>query len=227
MTRAFLDEELNAGIGPEPARAEIARLADRLCRLPYESDPRSALKHLRYNGLEAMIKARFVFQERKWHATRYPRPEVDASKCIGCGACARSCPVNRFAMTSEGKASVGEASCIHCMNCAVECPAQAIRLVGDMEKGRALLAHMIEHHANRELPATAAYPLGRSGTNGSIKRRAAGAMIAALDSPRRLERCDPVGLLKSAGLEDGRNVVELGCGSGFFKIGRASCRERV
>ncbi len=225
MTRAFLDRELNLDIPLEPAAAAVRDLGDLLGRLPYLPRPRSVLRSLSCNGPEAWFKATFVFREKKWHARRYPRIEVNADACRKCGLCGSRCPVGHLDAGRDGVPRETSEACIHCMNCAVECPAGAIRLVGDLEKGKAFIAHMIEHHANRERPATAVYPLRRDlpdPSPGSPGDRGFRAMLNALDSPVRSRRMNPVEALKAAGVADARRILEVGCGSGYFTEAAAS-----
>ncbi len=51
--------------------------------------------------------------------------KVDASKCVGCEACAGTCPVGAISM-KDGVASVDEGTCIDCGACVAGCPAEAI-----------------------------------------------------------------------------------------------------
>ncbi|PKL23050.1 MAG: 4Fe-4S ferredoxin [Spirochaetae bacterium HGW-Spirochaetae-3] len=158
MTRAFLEREFNADIPERPMLDAVNELAARVVGLNLAKRPRDARASLAYNGLESWIKATFVFDEQTWHRERYPNVSVDALACTGCGACARSCPVLHLRKNADGAMEATQGDCIHCLNCVVSCPTGAIRLIGDLDKGREFMAHMIEHHANKEKPATAVYP---------------------------------------------------------------------
>ncbi len=55
------------------------------------------------------------------------RPVVERDKCVGCGACARSCPRQCITVT-EGKARIASKNCIRCYCCHEMCPQDAILL---------------------------------------------------------------------------------------------------
>lgn len=52
-------------------------------------------------------------------------PKVDASKCVGCGRCAESCPKHLIEITDR-KAVMQRKGCISCFCCQEMCPAHAI-----------------------------------------------------------------------------------------------------
>lgn len=64
-------------------------------------------------------------------------PDIDASMCIGCGACVRACPEGQILGLVNGKAELVEpANCIGHGACAAACPMDAISLVfGTAERG--------------------------------------------------------------------------------------------
>lgn len=54
-------------------------------------------------------------------------------KCIGCGKCARLCPLNNIVL--EGQKPVWHDTCTHCMACIGNCPTQAIEY-GTITQGK-------------------------------------------------------------------------------------------
>lgn len=53
---------------------------------------------------------------------------VDKKICIGCGACASSCPVGAITIGADGKAEIDKTICINCGTCQALCPVCAIDL---------------------------------------------------------------------------------------------------
>jgi uncharacterized Fe-S center protein len=54
------------------------------------------------------------------------RPQVNADKCIACGACAEHCPTDAIAVPKGAKARVDVEKCIGCAECVAHCPTGAI-----------------------------------------------------------------------------------------------------
>lgn len=48
------------------------------------------------------------------------KPVIIRSKCVGCGDCARICPVNAIKL-ERGKASVDQEFCVGCRLCVATC----------------------------------------------------------------------------------------------------------
>ncbi len=57
-------------------------------------------------------------------------PQVDGKKCIGCGICRDSCPVEAITVTEDRpkRAHMNQKKCIHCYCCHELCPEKAIQL---------------------------------------------------------------------------------------------------
>lgn len=69
---------------------------------------------LRSNGVEVKEIPRYV--------------EIDAEKCIDCGACTGVCPTDALILDSEKKLVVREEKCVLCGNCLKACPRNAVIL---------------------------------------------------------------------------------------------------
>lgn len=51
--------------------------------------------------------------------------EIDQSKCIQCGDCAESCPVEAI-LEEDGKYTIDADACLSCGVCTGSCPQEAI-----------------------------------------------------------------------------------------------------
>lgn len=56
-----------------------------------------------------------------------PKPYINKSKCIGCGECAKCCPVFTIKMI-KGKAQISHNKCIKCYCCQELCPEKAVEI---------------------------------------------------------------------------------------------------
>jgi len=53
---------------------------------------------------------------------------IDKDKCIACGSCVATCPVNAISFGADGKPQINKDICIKCGSCVVICPTQAITI---------------------------------------------------------------------------------------------------
>lgn len=53
-------------------------------------------------------------------------PWINQEKCIGCGVCVNSCPVDAISI-KDGKAIIDQNRCTFCGNCFSACPHEVIR----------------------------------------------------------------------------------------------------
>lgn len=53
------------------------------------------------------------------------RPKIDAARCVGCGICKRTCPVDTIVLR-DGKARIVPKACIRCFCCMEFCPEKAV-----------------------------------------------------------------------------------------------------
>lgn len=159
MTKAFMPSAFNGDKLTGGDLPEITELVDRIMRLDGVTDAKCHASGFGYNGLATGLKAKVIFKEKVWHAKRYPKISIDRELCSNCGKCAGLCPVGHLEIENGLIAENHRHDCIHCFNCVTGCAAKAIKLVGDMERGRAFMQKMIAQYAGKEKPATAVYPL--------------------------------------------------------------------
>lgn len=100
--------------------------------LVFQISRRLELRRMR-RDLEERLEAR----ERGSHKAQLQYPQIDLSRCLGCGACVRACPEEGVLGLIHGQAAVLHgARCVGHGLCAQECPVEAITVtLGDL-KGR-------------------------------------------------------------------------------------------
>lgn len=92
---------------------------------------RAAARHL-----SAQRAERWRAQSLGTDRAQLQYPEIDASRCIGCGTCVSACPENGVLDVVHGQAVVVHgARCVGHGICAQECPTEAIRVtLGDLSE---------------------------------------------------------------------------------------------
>lgn len=221
MTRAFMPDEFNADKLQGEEQIYINELVNRIIKLQMQPKVKNIVSALNYNGLKTTIMAKMVFNEKKWHAQRYPKVEIDSQLCETCGKCVKLCPVNHFIKLNDRISQNIDSPCIHCLNCVTSCPSKAVKLSGDLEKGKAFMSKMIVKKGNSETPASAVYPqlsnklLTSQSPFAQLMFRK---MLNKLDAVVRVNRFDPTKALKAAGIDDALKILEIGCGSGYYSI---------
>ncbi len=108
-----------------------------------------------------------------------PIPEVDASRCTGCGKCAELCEFNALAVAGRSVLVFSEL-CHSCGGCARICPEHAIteqpRSIGTIRKGQSGTIQLIEGRLN--IGCAMAPPVIRA-----VKKEAASAPLVLIDCP--------------------------------------------
>ncbi len=56
--------------------------------------------------------------------------------CVGCGTCAKVCPVNNITVDKETKTITLGENCLSCFGCTQNCPSNSIRLKGERSRAR-------------------------------------------------------------------------------------------
>lgn len=99
----------------EKAKPEITKLAEHIAR--GETFPDPGMKKWEYISTEMILGMYYKF----FMGTK---PFAAGDKCIGCGKCVRSCPMNNISLV-DGNPQWGSI-CTHCMACINLCPTEAI-----------------------------------------------------------------------------------------------------
>lgn len=99
----------------------------------------SLLKPFKLIGIahrSGVVTVRYPFQPPLVTPEFRGRIRIDASKCIGCGACVNACPSNALTLVDDGERRVLNyfiGRCIYCGRCADVCPVGAITISREFE----------------------------------------------------------------------------------------------
>jgi coenzyme F420-reducing hydrogenase delta subunit/formate hydrogenlyase subunit 6/NADH:ubiquinone oxidoreductase subunit I len=114
-----------ARLGPSPLHAARPELT------PHKRDAiRTILQHFA-RQLSAAIPEGAVIPEEVV-VEDFGDPEYDLDRCIGCGACAASCPQHNIEVTdAEGTRVISQfhSRCVRCKTCEQICPVDALRVM--------------------------------------------------------------------------------------------------
>ncbi len=113
------------GRNPNDQLWKLDRFAPRIDRIISDVKARRRGNHYGAPGLAGWI-AGLPALERKLLGSF--KPKVNPDRCVGCGACAKTCPIGNIGL-AEGKAAIGSA-CTACLGCLHTCQHQAIEVGG-------------------------------------------------------------------------------------------------
>lgn len=96
-------------------------------------------------GLGVLYHLAGLFGQRLWFygktKTYKSKPDVDRSKCVGCGLCTALCPMKNIKMEEEK--AVSSHRCTLCYRCVNHCPAKALTILGKEVHEQCLLERYI------------------------------------------------------------------------------------
>lgn len=139
-------------------------------------------------------------------------PSIDASRCMGSGACIKACPEGALGMVGGKAVLINAAACIGHGACHAACPHEAINLVFGTEKRGVDIPNV---NPDFETNVRGIYVAGELGGMGLI-RKAAEQGRQAIDSLRRSKRgsCD-------------YDVVIVGCGPAGISAGLSAIHHKL
>jgi thioredoxin reductase (NADPH) len=142
-------------------------------------------------------------------------PEIDPTRCIGCGACVRACPEGEILGLINGKAMLVEPSdCIGHGACRAACPSDAIRLVFGTEQRGVDIPHV---GTDFQTNVPGVFIAGELGGMGLIRN--------AIEQGR--QAIDSVRALDGLGRPDLHDVVIVGGGPAGFSASLAAMQHRL
>jgi thioredoxin reductase (NADPH) len=142
-------------------------------------------------------------------------PEIDPTRCIGCGACVRACPEGEILGLIDGKAELVEPSeCIGHGACRMACPSDAIRLVFGTERRGVDIPHV---GADFQTNIPGVFIAGELGGMGLIRN--------AIEQGR--QAIDSVRTLEGVGQPNVYDVLIVGGGPAGFSASLAALQHRL
>jgi thioredoxin reductase/NAD-dependent dihydropyrimidine dehydrogenase PreA subunit len=142
-------------------------------------------------------------------------PQIDAARCIGCGACVRACPEGEILGLINGRAELVEPSdCIGHGACRAACPSDAIRLVFGTERRGVDIPHV---GADFQTNVPGVFIAGELGGMGLIRN--------AIEQGR--QAIEAVRALGGSAPADVYDVVIIGGGPAGFSASLAAIEHRL
>ncbi|MBN1499324.1 MAG: EFR1 family ferrodoxin [Spirochaetes bacterium] len=149
----FINKDINAIESFKEIENQINALVSELESVSYNSQDKS--RALVYRSRKEYLIDNFIFDEKKWHKSKYPNMYIDQQKCTQCLSCVNNCPVLHLKMQNGAITASDKNECIHCTNCITLCPAKAIIPHGDLEKMKSFMGKLLAK--GLEIPAHQIY----------------------------------------------------------------------